>query len=110
MNSMHKQLDDAFDFALCVINYEGGFDSYKFRKGFEEEPNTDDKADILAYLETKISRSSEIYIRVKERIDKVEFLSTDYYANSYPRTFRGAYYKVVLKTIAGIMQVVKNEK
>lgn len=102
-----KQFDDAFNSALCVINFKGGFDSYKFRKGFEQDTNisTAEKKEILDYLITKMSKSSRTYRIVKERIDKQEFLSTDYYANSYPRKYRGAYSPVVLKTFAGVMQI-----
>lgn len=102
-----QQLDDAFNSSLCILNFKGGFDTYKFRKGFEENTNFSiaEKEEILAYLKTKITKSSKIYRIVKEWVDKLEFLSTDYYSSPYPRKFRGAYSPVVLKTIAGIMLI-----
>ncbi|WML41996.1 hypothetical protein RCG19_10420 [Neobacillus sp. OS1-2] len=101
------QLDNAFNSAIGIVNFKGGFDAFKFRKGFEEDTTISiaEKEEILAYLETKIPKSSMTYLIVKERINQQEFLSTDYYANPHPRKFRGAYAPVVLKTFAGIMLI-----
>lgn len=101
-----EQLEDAYDSALCVINYKGGFDTFKFRRGgFEDDPSpASDKQQVLAYLKTKMPQTGILFAKVKKQIDTEEF-SSDYYTNPDPRKFRGAYAPVVLKTVAGIMLV-----
>lgn len=108
----NKELDDAFNSALSVVNFKGGFDSFKFRKGFEEDANIsiEDKDIIMNYLENKLPKSSDVYQSVSKQINDSEFLSTDYYANPHPRKFRGAYAPVVRKTFAGIMLLVIEQK
>lgn len=98
-------LDNAYKEALCVVNFEGGFDTFKFRKGFENDFELSKKQqdEILDYLKTNIQKENPIYRIVKSQIDNQEFLSTDYYASPYPRKFRGAYSSVVYKTLAGTM-------
>jgi hypothetical protein len=101
-----NQLDDAFNSALCIVNFKGGFDSFKFRKGFEEETaiSNQEKKEILDYLKIRLKRGNEIFEKIREQIEKQEFAS-DYYQNPYPRKFRGAYYPVILKTFAGIILI-----
>lgn len=107
-----KKLDDAFNSALNVVNFKGGFDSFKFRKGFDEDTNIsiEDKKEIMKYLENKIPKSSDEYQLVRKQINHNEFLSTDYYANPHPRKFRGAYAPVILKIFVGIMSLVIEQK
>ncbi|WP_217587850.1 hypothetical protein [Lentibacillus saliphilus] len=107
-----KQLDYAFNSALNVVTFKGGFDSFKFRKGFDEATNIsiEDKEEIMKYLENKIPKSSEEYQLVRKQINHNEFLSTDYYENPHPRKFRGTYAPVILKTFAGIMSLVIEQK
>ncbi|WP_018758478.1 hypothetical protein [Paenibacillus terrigena] len=99
----NEQLDDSFKSASFVVFRAKGFDSLVFRKGFEEETSLtdDEKNQILSYLEEKVSKSDALFIKAKDCIDQSE-LSSDYFHN-YPRKFRGAYYPVVLKFIAGLM-------
>ncbi|MFV0400971.1 MAG: hypothetical protein ACK5LX_10190 [Oscillospiraceae bacterium] len=98
-----KKLDNAFSSAISIVNFKGGFDTFKFRKGFEYDLSMDEQEEVLDYLKTKIQKGSLIYQAVKSQIDNQEFLSSDYYANPYPRTFRGAYSPVVVKTFGGVM-------
>lgn len=101
------QLHEAFKQSLSVVNFQGGFDSFKFRKGFEQEFNlsSEEKNEILDYVEQKLTSApfQTVFQTVKSQIDDQEFLTTDYYANSYPHKFRGAYAPVVFKTFAGVM-------
>lgn len=101
-------LDHSFHSALTVVNFKGGFDTFKFRKGFEEDKTltAEEKDEILDYLDDKLPKSSWAFQKVKGQIDQQEFLSTDYYANPIQRRFRGAYAPVVLKTFAGIMLAI----
>lgn len=98
-----SQLDEAFKQSLSVVNFKGGFDTFKFRKGFEQEFNLslEEKEEILDYVEQKLTNST--FHTVKSQIDNQEFLTSDFYANPYPRKFRGAYAPVVFKTFAGVM-------
>lgn len=99
----NEQLDDSYKSASFVVLNAKGFDSLVFRKGFEEETSLTDheKNQILSYLEEKVSRNDSLFIKAKHFIDESE-MSSDYFHN-YPRKFRGAYYRVVLKFIAGLM-------
>jgi|GEM_PF-1657314 hypothetical protein len=101
-----NQLDNAFNDSVKIVNFKGGFDSFKFRKGFEEDTtiSREEKEKILEYLKSKMKKDDEISTKIKEQIDKQEFAS-DYYQNPYPKTSRGAYFPVVLKTFAGIMLI-----
>lgn len=100
-----EQLDNAYKNALLVVQFEGGFDTFTFRKGFEHEfiLSDDEKKQILDYVESKIQQGSPQYQQIKSQIDQQEFLSTDYYCNPAPRKFVGAYAPVVYKTFAGLM-------
>ena len=100
-----QQLQSAMNDALLVVNFQGGFDSFAFRKSFERDYglSKDDKNEILNYLKTHVQKDGHIYHLVKKQIDAQEFLSSDYYANPYPRKFVGAYAPVVYKTLGGIM-------
>lgn len=97
------QLDDSFKSASSVVFRGKGFDTFVFRKGFEEETSLtdDEKNQILSYLEEKVSRSDALFIKAKECIDQSE-MSSDYFHN-YPRKFRGAYRPVVMQFLAGLM-------
>jgi hypothetical protein len=97
------ELADSLQSASYVIHNARGFDTFVFRKGFEEEISLtdEDKKQILSYLERNVSRNDPLFIRAKDCIDQSE-MSSDYFHN-YPRKFRGAYYPVVLKFIAGLM-------
>jgi hypothetical protein len=99
------QLSNAFNESLSVINFQGGFDTFTFRKGFEGGLglSPEEKNEILDYLKTKVRKGDHVYQKVKAQIDKEEFLSADYYENPVKRQFRGSYFPVVLKTLAGIM-------
>lgn len=101
-------LNHMFHSALTVVNFKGGFDTYKFRKVFEEDKtlSVEEKIQILDYLDARLPKSNWVYQTVKGQIDQQEFLSTDYYANPIQRRFRGAYAPVVLKTFAGIMLTI----
>ncbi|MGM9602754.1 MAG: hypothetical protein ACI3W5_14375 [Faecousia sp.] len=101
------QLDNAFAQALSITCGSIKFDTFKFRKGFEEDASISeaDKEQIIKYLGKKMPKGSTLWYTVKKQIDNTEFLSTDYYVNRYPRKFRGAYNSVILKTVAGIMSV-----
>lgn len=99
----NEQLDESFKSASYAIQNAKGFDTLVFRKGFEDETSLtdDDRKQILGYLKGTVNRSDALYVRAKECIDQSES-SSDYFHN-YPRRFRGAYYKVVLRFIAAIM-------
>lgn len=100
-----QQLQDAFDDALAIVNFNGGFDTFTFRKDFEqmESLNTSEKEQILDYVKDRVQKGTAVFQKIKSEIDKQEFLTTDYYANPYPRKFLGAYAPVVYKTFAGLM-------
>lgn len=99
-----KILNQMFHESLSIISYKGGYDTFAFRQVFQTL-STQEKMEIYSYLEAAVSKNSYIYRKVKDQIDRTEFLSSDYYANSFPRQFRGAYYPVVLQTLGGIMRV-----
>lgn len=107
-----KELDDAYNSSLSIVTFKGGFDSFKYRKGFEEDTNLsiEDKEELLNYLKSKMQKNSSEYQAVRKQINQEEFLSTDYYANPHPRKFRGAYAPVILKTFAGVMSLVIEQK
>lgn len=73
------------------MNNSVSFDSFKFRKGFEEDKSitNEEKSEIIEYLKSKIIKGDKIFIKVKAQIEKLEFAS-DYFQNPYPRKFRGA--------------------
>lgn len=100
-----QQLGTAFNDTLSIVNFKSGFDTFKFRKGFESDFELSKKQqdEILDYLKSNIQKENLIYRIVKSQIDNQEFLSTDYYTSPYSRKFRGAYSSVVYKTVAGIM-------
>jgi len=101
-----EKLDNAFNSALSIVNFRGGFDTFQFRKGFENEFNLteDEKNEILDYLNRKLRKGNNIYQLVKNQINQSEFLTTAYYANpTYPRRFRGAYHPVIMRTFGGAM-------
>lgn len=102
-----NQLDNGFKEFLSIVNFKGGFDTFKFRKGYEDNTTISnaEKEEILDYLKTKMPKISFPYQLVRSQINQKEFLLTDYYASPYPRNFRGAYAPVVLKTFAGIMTI-----
>ena len=68
-------LDHSFHSALTVVNFKGGFDTFKFRKGFEEDKTltAEKKDEILDYLDDKLPKSSWAFQKVKGQIDQQEF-------------------------------------
>lgn len=100
------QLDNAFNASVFVVNFKGGFDTFKFRKSFEEETTItqEEKDQILSYLKSKIKKGDAIYTEIKNQIDSKEF-NSDYYEDQTYRNSRGAYFPVILKTFAGIMLI-----
>lgn len=100
-----EALQKAMAETVLVVNFQGGFDTFTFRKAFESDfdLSKEEQGKILDYLKTKIQKGNHIYHIVKNQIDNQEFLSTDYYANPYPRKFLGAYAPVIYKTLGGVM-------
>lgn len=105
MIDTNYSFDERFATVQSLINFNGGIDTYTIRRHFEEDTSisTEQKEKIITYLKTKVPKNSIVYTKVKNQIDNQEFFIKDYYANPYPRTVRGAYAPVVLKTIAGLM-------
>ena len=98
-----EALQKALADAVLISNYKRGFDTFAFRKSFEQNLSRNEQKEILDYLKANAQQSSPAYQKTKRELDRQEFLTTDYYVNPYPRKFRGAYAPVVYKTLAGIM-------
>ena len=98
-----KQLDTAYEDAALLASKK--VDTFTFRMGFQQDVAPKDQEQILVYLQQRLQLGDPLYTALKGQIDRQEFLSTDYYANPYPRRFRGAYGPVVRKTFAGLMSL-----
>lgn len=108
-----SQLAAACRSAQRLAQFAGGFDSFTFRKLFEEERevSTGEKKEILAYLLRQVPFHSPLFMQVRKQINVQEFLVHDYYANPAARKFRGVYAPVVYKTLAGMMMLdLQNDK
>lgn len=93
--------EQAFRESVSAVTF--GFDTFAFRKFYEVGLDKEEQIAIMDFVKEKIPKGTPIYQAVKKQIDEQEFLTTDYYANPYPRKFIGAYAPVVYKTFAGLM-------
>lgn len=104
-----ENLGNAFNDALSVVNFSGGFDTLVFQKGYEEsEFSKTEKESILDYIRTNLSNAT--YLAVKTQVDKQQFLFTEWYSSPgscsiRPRKFRGAYAPIIQRTFAGLMEL-----
>lgn len=105
----NEELNEAMTTATSVVEFQGGFDTLVFRKGFEEsEFSASEKQSILDFISMNLSDNT--YLSVKNQIDEQEFLFSEYYSapqcsSNRPRQFRGAYAPVIKRTFAGLMEL-----